>query len=100
MLICLDRKRLEAAVIDRPSARTVVMCIPALGMCHADPPQDFREFSVASGPEEQGPMIGPQAIGRNAEARVALRLGQNLLKHTVIRRLLTLGRRPTRRFST
>ena len=37
MLICLDRKRLEAAVIDRPSARTVVMCIPALGMRHGDP---------------------------------------------------------------
>ena len=45
-------------------------------------------------------MIGHQAIGSNAEPRVALRLGQNLLERNVIRRLLKQGRRPTRRFST
>jgi hypothetical protein len=100
MLICLDRKRLEAALKDWPCARTVVVGMPALGMRHRDPPQDFREFSVASGPEEQVPMIAHQGIGSNAEPRVALRLGQNLLERNVIRRLLKQGRRPTRRFST
>jgi len=91
MLIGLDRKRLEAALIDRPGAGTVVVGMPAFGMRHRDPPQDFREFSVASGPEEQVPMIRHQTIGRNAEPRVALRLGQNLLERPVIRRFLTQG---------
>ena len=60
------------------------MGMPALGMRHGDPAEDFRKFPVLPGPEKQMPMIRHEAIGGNADLGVGVGLGENLFKGGVV----------------
>jgi len=84
MLIGLDRKGFEAALIDRACSGGVVMGMPALRMRDGDPTEDFRKFPVLPGPEEEMPMIRHEAIGGNADLGLGVGLGENLFKGGVI----------------
>lgn len=84
MLIGLDRKGFEAALIDRACSRGVVMGMPTLGMRDGDPAEDFRKFPVQPGPEEEMPMIRHEAIGGNADLGLGVGLGENLFKGGVV----------------
>lgn len=84
MLIGLDRKGFEAALIDRACSGGVVMGMPALRMRDCDPAEDFRKLPVLPGPEKQVPMIRHKAIGGDADLGVGVGLGENLFKGGVI----------------
>ncbi len=84
MLIGLDRKRLEAALIDRPSPGGVMMGMPALRMGDGDPAEHLGEFAILSRPEEEMPVIGHQAIGGDADLGLGLGFGENLLERGVV----------------
>jgi hypothetical protein len=88
MCIGLHRKRFKAALIDRPGSRRVVVRMPALGMGNGHPPQHFRELAILSRPEEEVPVIRHQTIGGNANPRLGLGFGQNLLKRGIVSGLL------------
>lgn len=100
MLIGLDGKRLEAALIDRAGPSGLVRGMPSLGVGNRDPAENFRKLTVMSGPQQQVPVIGHQAIGGDADARGGLGFGQNLFKGGVVSGSLKQGSRPTWRFRT
>lgn len=84
MFIGLGRKGFEAALIDRACPGSAMVGMPALGMRHGDPAEDFRKFPVQPGPEKQMPMIRHEAIGGDADLGVGVGLGENLFKGGVI----------------
>ncbi len=57
MLIRLDRKRFEAALIHRAGPGGVVVSMPALRMRDSDLAEDLGEVPILSRPQEKMPMI-------------------------------------------
>ena len=84
MLIGLDGKGFEAALIDRAGSRRVIVGVPALCMGDGDSADDFGEFSVMSRPEEEVPVIRHQAIGGDADPGLGLGFSENRFKGGVI----------------
>ena len=80
MRIGLDRKRFEAALIDRSGPGRVMVSMPALRVRDGNPPQHLRELSIMPRPEEEMPVIRHQARGGDADAGLGVGLGENLLK--------------------
>lgn len=65
-----------------------MMGMPALHMRDGDPAEDLGEFAIMPGPEQQVPVIGYQTIGGDANLRLGLGFGENLLKSGVVSGLL------------
>lgn len=62
--------------------------MPALRMGDRDPPQHFREFALASRPEQEVPVVRHQAIGGEADAESVMRLRENPLERSIVGRFL------------
>jgi hypothetical protein len=58
VLILLDGKRLEAALVNVPRPRTVTMSVPALRVRQGQPTGEAGEFAVFARPDDQVP-VGP-----------------------------------------
>ena len=84
MRIGLDRKRLEAALINRSGPGGVMVGMPALRVRDGNPPQHLGEFPIMPRPEEEMPVIRHQAIGGDADAGLGVGLGENLLKRGIV----------------
>lgn len=65
-----------------------MMGMPALCMRDGDPAEDLGEFPIMSGPEEEMPVIGHQAVGGDAKLGLSLGFGENCLKGGVVSGLL------------
>lgn len=84
MLIGLDRKRLEAALIGRTRPGRVMMGMPALRLCYGDPAEHLGAFPILSRPEAEMSVIGYQAIGGDVNLGLGLGFRENLLKIGVV----------------
>lgn len=84
VLIRLDRKRLEAALIDRTGSGGVVRRKPSLRMGDGDPAENFRQFPVMPWPEEEMPVIRHEAVGRDPQAGLSMGFRENLLKSGIV----------------
>ena len=63
VLVGFNRERFEASLIQMAAAAVLVMGMPALRVCQAQPVHEVGKFAVGSGPKREVPMIGHQAIG-------------------------------------
>ncbi len=91
MLIRLNGKGSEAALIDRARPSCPMVGMPTLRMGDSDPPEDLGEFSVPAWPEQQMPVSGHEAIGNDADASIGVGLGQDLFKTGVVSGCLKQG---------
>ncbi len=85
MLVCLDGKGFESALIDRARAGGLVRDMPPLRMGHGDPAEDFRELSILPRPQEKVPVSGHEAIGGDTDAKCGMGFGQNGFEGGVVR---------------
>jgi hypothetical protein len=64
MLVRLDRKRLEPALIDMPRACRMAMRVPALRVGQSQPADKPRQLAVFLRPKQHVPVIGQNAVGQ------------------------------------
>ncbi len=91
MLIGLDRKRFEAALIDGTSPGGVMMGMPAFRMQGSDLAEDPGEFSIVLRPEKEMPVIAHHSVDSDVDLGLGLGFGENRLKGDVVRGLLKEG---------
>ena len=69
VLVCLDRKRFEASLVDGSGPRCPVMLMPTLGVSDGQPTHVIGEVIVAFGPYNQMPVIGQHTKKRANDTR-------------------------------
>jgi hypothetical protein len=84
VVIILDRKALEAPLVDMTAPHRVVVNVPALRMGHGKPRHKAGEITVISRPQDQMPVRGHHAIGKDRHPQAHVGLLENLLKGPVI----------------
>ena len=73
-------------------ADVLVISMPALRMGQRQPVHEIGEFTVFMGPQNQMPMVGHQAVGKQPNAGdVFLRLGEDAQERLVIAILVEDG---------
>ena len=84
VIVLLDRKRLEAALVQRTGSSRAMRSVPALRMRDRHPSHELRQFSIPAGPKHKVPMVGKQAPSQDPHRHALLRLGQHLLEGFII----------------
>ena len=62
MVVFLNGKRLESALVKMAATGRVAVGVPALGMRVREPAEKFGEFAVCFGPKNEMPVVRHQAI--------------------------------------
>ena len=84
MVILLDRKRFEPALVEMARADVVVMGVPALRVRQGEPGHEARQVPALVRPQDQVPVVGQQAIGQDAHRHLRLGLAEHALKRSEI----------------
>ncbi len=84
MIVFLDRKRLETALVQRARARRAMRGAPTLRVRDRQPPHEFRQVAVAARPKHEMPMIGHNAPRQNPHRQPALGLSNHFLERLEI----------------
>jgi hypothetical protein len=86
MLVRLDWKRLEPALVNVACPRGATVSVPALRMCHGEPPHEFRDLPVPSleRPDDEVPVAGHDAVRQDSQRLAPVRLQQHTLKCGVV----------------
>ncbi len=66
VIFCLDRKRLEASLIQVPFADDISMLLSACDMSHRQPLHEETQIRVSFEPHDEMPMIGHHVITADA----------------------------------
>ena len=88
VLIFLDRKRLEPALVQGPCSRRVIVRMPALRVRHGQPAQVLGQVPVLKRPDHQMPVVGQDTIGQQAHRHEVLGLLEDALESRIIHRLV------------
>ena len=84
VIFCLDRKRLEASLIQVPFADDISMLFPACDMSHRQPLHEKTQFLVSFGPHDEMPMIGHHVIAADAHWTLVQGFRDGTFKRVII----------------
>jgi hypothetical protein len=84
VIVLLDRKALEAALVERTGAAAVVVGVPPHGMRQGQPVQEVGQLAVLLRPQDEVEVVGHEAIGQQARGCRVLSLAQDALKGGVV----------------
>jgi hypothetical protein len=85
VVVFLNGKRLEAALVNVARSARMTMRMPALGVRQCQPADKPREFALLSRPDNEVPVVRHEAIGQQPGLCALHGLGQRLLEREVIR---------------
>ena len=88
VLVVLNGKRLEAALIHMTAARAVPMSVPAPRVRQRQPADEPGEFVVFPRPDDHVPMIGQNAISQQPRFRAIDGFLQNAFERVIVFRLV------------
>src|SRR6516225_6273918 len=80
VIVFLNGKRLEAALVEVSGASRVIVCMPALGVGVREPAQKSRQLLVVLGPKDKMPVVWHDAIGQEADGMTFEGLKQHAFK--------------------
>ncbi len=80
----LHQKGLESALVEMATAGASPMGMPALGVGERHKAHEGRQIPIVTGPQEQMPMIGHEAIGEQAHGHALAGLGEHPFKGPVV----------------
>jgi len=84
MLIALNNKALETALIQMPRANGAARGLSAVGVSHTEPAQAGRELAILLRPQHQMAVVGHEAPRQQACARARYRLEEQDLKVGIV----------------
>jgi hypothetical protein len=88
MLVLLNRKTLEAPLIQRTGPGRVMVRVPPLRVRHRQQAQEFAQVAVLPRPEHQMPMVGHQAVTHEAHGQPLMGALDDAFHRLVIRVIL------------
>ena len=88
MIVILDGKSLESALVEMAGSRRMVMRVPAHRVRVRDATQKRGQLAVLHRPQHEMPMIGHHAIGQNFHGELLVRFADHPLERLVVRVLL------------
>ena len=84
MLVILDWKRFETALVQVPPAGRASVSMPPLRMCQRHPAGEVRQITVVNGPQHEVPMVRHEAVGYDPHLRSLLSINNDALECLVI----------------
>ena len=84
MLILLDGKTLESALVEMPMADGAVGVLPTLGVSQRETAHERGEFAVVSRPKNEVPMVGHEAPVEDAHGDALVGQEQDFFEGEII----------------
>jgi len=80
----LHRKGFETSLVQVTGSRRVKVGVPSHCVRVCQPPQEFRQFSLLTGPQDKVPVIRHHAVAQQTRRMFLQRFRQDLLKRSII----------------